>query len=57
MLKRIAGHDVVCALADKTERLMNQTVTVDGTTYRCAQVLDENLRPIGVAWTRVLPEP
>jgi hypothetical protein len=57
MRMRIAGHDVVCALADGTERRMNQTVTVDGIAYRCAVILDENLRPTGVAWTPVSPLP
>jgi hypothetical protein len=57
MRMRIAGRTVTCALADGTERRMNETVTVDGVTYRCAVVLDENLRPTGVAWTPVLPQP
>jgi hypothetical protein len=46
-----------CFLADKTEHLVNTTVTVAGKTYRCVTVLDENLNRIGEAWTPVSTEP
>ena len=46
-----------CALPDKTEREVNTTVTVDGRSYRCVQVLNRNFQWIGVAWTPVSPQP
>ena len=58
MLRRISdGSTMTCVLPDKTTRVVNTTVTVDGKTYRCVEVLDNNLRPNGVAWTLVLPQP
>ena len=59
MRKRIREGDtpVTCLLAaDKTERLVNTTVTVGGKTYRCVSVLDEHLTRVGAAWTPVFPE-
>lgn len=59
MRKRISGDiPVTCLLAaDKTEHLVNRTVTVAGKTYRCVSVLDEHLTRVGAAWTPVSPEP
>ena len=65
MLRRIGGSaatsdrvDAVnCVLPDKTERAVNTTFTVDGRTYRCVDVLDQNLQRRGVAWTPVSPQP
>jgi hypothetical protein len=45
----------MCVLADKTERAVNATVTLDGRTSRCVEILDENLQPRGAAWTPVTP--
>ena len=65
MLKRIRDAsaatplDVVnCTLPDKTERAVNTTFTeLDGRTYRCVVVLDQNFQRRGVAWTPVAPQP
>jgi hypothetical protein len=64
MLKRISGGtatvlDVVnCVLPDKTERAVNTTFSeLDGRTYRCVVVLDQNFQRRGVAWTPVVPQP
>jgi hypothetical protein len=60
MLRRIARDTAVildvgsCVLPDKTERAVNTSVTVDGRTFRCVEVLDRNFRRRGVAWTPVL---
>lgn len=63
MLRRIRGGSAatterpaaMCVLADKTERAVNATVTLDGRTSRCVEVLDENLQPRGAAWTPLAP--
>jgi len=63
MLKRINGGTaaaldaVNCVLPDKSERAANTTVTVDGRTFRCVEVLDSNFKRRGVAWTPVSPQP
>jgi hypothetical protein len=49
MVRRLSG----CALPDRTLHAVNTTVTFRGSTYRCVEVLDSNLRPSGVGWTRV----
>lgn len=46
-----------CVLPDKTERAVNTTVTVDGKSYRCVEMLDQNFQRIGVAWTPVQQQP
>jgi hypothetical protein len=58
MLKRIGSsdpsrHPLSCAFRDATERAVNTTVDVDGSTYRCVQVLDSNLQPTGLGWVRM----
>jgi hypothetical protein len=55
MRARISGdlRDRCVVLPDKTERLVNTTVTVDGKSYRCVEVLDWNFQRVGVAWTPV----
>jgi hypothetical protein len=63
MVRRIRGGSAattaragaMCVLADKTERAVNATVTLDGRTSRCVEILDENLQPRGAAWTPVTP--
>jgi hypothetical protein len=57
MLRRIGGSaattaqaDMRCVLPDKSEHVVNVTVTVDGSMYRCIEVLDRDLQPRGVAW-------
>jgi hypothetical protein len=59
MRKRIGGGGTAvtnCVLPDKTERPVNTTVTVDGKSYRCVDVLDQNFQWIGVGWTPVSPQ-
>jgi hypothetical protein len=46
-----------CALPDTTERELNTTVTIDGKSYRCVQVLNQHFQWIGVAWTPVPSQP
>jgi hypothetical protein len=46
-----------CVLPNGSERAVNTTVTVDGRTYRCVEVLDQNFQRRGVAWTPVSPQP
>jgi hypothetical protein len=48
---------VQCVLPDRTERAVSATVTVDGRTYRCVELLDENFEPRGAAWTPVASRP
>jgi hypothetical protein len=48
---------VNCMLLNQTERPVNATVTVDGRTYRCVELLDENFEPRGAAWTPVASRP
>jgi hypothetical protein len=48
---------VNCMLPDQTERPVNPTVAVDGRTYRCVELLDENFAPRGAAWTPVASRP
>jgi hypothetical protein len=65
MLKRIRDANagfildaVNCVLQDKTERAVNTTFTeLDGRTYRCVVVVDQNFQRRGVAWTPVSPQP
>ena len=56
MLRRIGAATAVadannCVLPDKAERPVNTTVTFEGRTFRCVEVLDENLQRRGVAWS------
>ncbi len=46
-----------CVLPDKTERAVNTIVTVNGRSYRCVEVLDQNFNRRGVAWPPVDPLP
>jgi hypothetical protein len=46
-----------CVLPNGSERALNTTVTVDGRTYRCIEVLDHNFQRRGVAWTPVSSQP
>jgi hypothetical protein len=55
---RVAGHNpVTCVAPDATERSVGMTLTAGGRVFRCVQVLDETLKPLGVAWTPVPLEP
>lgn len=56
--QRIAGHNpVTCVAPDKTERSVGMTLAAGGRVFRCVQVLDETLKPLGVAWTPMPLEP
>lgn len=62
MRKRIQGTATVsevqrCVLPDNTQRAVNTSVTVDGKSYRCVVMLDQNFLPLGVAWTPVDRQP
>ena len=61
MLRRIALaglNPARCVLPDSTTELsVNSAVTVEGKTYRCVEVLNNNFQRIGVAWTPVSSQP
>ena len=63
MLRRIRGSadttgaDTMNCAGPVTEHPVNTTVTVEGRTYRCIAVLDQNFQRRGVAWTPVSPQP
>jgi hypothetical protein len=53
---RLRFDEPTCFLPDKTEHLVETTVTVEGRTYRCVDILDRQLQSSGVAWTPVSPD-